>query len=132
MIIPEAGAVTFRKNSKEVEFLIIRSKKDPSKLIFPKGHIERGESEMDAARRELLEEAGVRGGIKGYLDTLEFHYGQKTLRVKYYLYEFLEVEGPGEMGRDPKWYSFREACGILSFRDTVGLVEKAIQIINGQ
>jgi mutator protein MutT len=129
MVVAEAGAVTFRKNENRIEFLVLRSKKDPSKWIFPKGHIEPGESAESAATRELQEEAGVTGKNIGFLGVLEFVYDQKILNVKYFLHEYTGSSGSGEAGRDPVWHSFDDTCKVLSFKDCIKLVEKAMEII---
>lgn len=129
MVVPEAGAVAFRKNENYVEFLVVRSKKDPSKWIFPKGHIEPGESAESAATRELEEEAGVNGKNISFLGVLEFVYDEKILNVQYFLHEYIGNTGLGEAGRDPVWHSFNDTCKVLSFKDCIQLVEKAMEII---
>ena len=50
-----AGVVPF-KNDGEIKFLLI---KNDLGWEFPKGHIERGETEIQAAERELKEETGL-------------------------------------------------------------------------
>jgi len=52
------GAIIFRKNNKEMQFLLIYSKRNNA-WGFPKGHIEPGESEKEAALREIKEETGI-------------------------------------------------------------------------
>jgi 8-oxo-dGTP pyrophosphatase MutT (NUDIX family) len=130
MFVAEAGAVTFRKNEKSIEFLVLRSKKDPAKWIFPKGHIEQGEIAQEAATRELEEEAGIVGRNICFLGALEFLYEQNTFNVQYFLHEYIRVKGPGEIGRDPCWYSFDDTCRILSFKECIQLVEKAMKVIH--
>ena len=53
----------FIKNKKGDRFLVVkRSKKEtayPSKWAFPGGKMERGETVMDALKREVLEEVGL-------------------------------------------------------------------------
>jgi mutator protein MutT len=129
MVVPEAGAVTFRRNENNIEFLVLRSKKDPSKWIFPKGHIEPGESAESAATRELEEEAGVNGKNICFLGVIEFVYDQQILNVQYFLHEYIGCTGTGEAGRDPVWHSFDDTCKVLSFKDCTRLVEKAMKII---
>lgn len=52
------GAVVYKKLDGVIYYLIIFSKKGVPG--FPKGHIEYGESEKEAATREILEEIGVK------------------------------------------------------------------------
>ncbi len=51
------GAVVFTCDSGERKYLIIKSVEGI--CGFPKGHVENGETEMETARREILEETGV-------------------------------------------------------------------------
>src|SRR6476646_10984685 len=60
-VVRQAGAIAVRKSGAAHEVFIVRAKKNPGDWIFPKGHIEPGESAPDAAVRELLEEGGVIG-----------------------------------------------------------------------
>ena len=52
-----AGAIIYRKgDNKELQYLTL---KRADWLDFPKGHIEKGESEEQAAKREIKEESGL-------------------------------------------------------------------------
>ena len=55
-----AGAVVFCRGAEGDRVLMIRSRHGWS---FPKGHIEPGESEEEAACREILEETGIRARL---------------------------------------------------------------------
>jgi 8-oxo-dGTP pyrophosphatase MutT (NUDIX family) len=55
-----AGFVVYRVRTGRREYLLVRDAKHGN-WGFPKGHIEPGESELAAARREAREEAGLRG-----------------------------------------------------------------------
>ena len=59
MIIEKScGAVVYRKLGPEIEFLAVKSKKN-CHLGFPKGHVEKGETEEETAKREVSEETGL-------------------------------------------------------------------------
>ena len=62
------GAVIWRSLGGKREYLIILNKKSPASghWGFPKGHIEADESEADTARREILEEVGLK--IESFID----------------------------------------------------------------
>jgi len=53
------GAVVFRKVEGELRFLLIKNRRSAN-WGFPKGHVENHESAEQTARREVLEETGLR------------------------------------------------------------------------
>lgn len=59
------GGVVYRKNNEFIEYLLILNKKGTANghWGFPKGHVENNESEVETARREILEEAGIHVNI---------------------------------------------------------------------
>ncbi len=52
------GAVVFTRAYGEVKYLLVQSIN--GHFGFPKGHVEQGESELETAEREVLEETGLR------------------------------------------------------------------------
>lgn len=52
------GAVLYRKNDSVFEYLIIKDRN--GNYSFPKGHREKGESEIQCAVREIYEEVGIK------------------------------------------------------------------------
>ena len=50
-----AGGVVFRGAGDEVEFLVVQARDNPTQWVFPKGHIEAGETAAETARREVRE-----------------------------------------------------------------------------
>jgi len=114
-----AGAVVFRRTERGPRLLVLRAYKN---WDFPKGMIEPGESELDAAKRETAEETG--------LADLEFPFGdehQDTLAyaggkvARYFLAEtdkgVIELPVSAELGRPEhhewRWVSFDEAEELL-------------------
>ena len=125
--IEEAGAITIRRtNEGAPEVLLILSKKKPRVRIFPKGHIEPGESAAAAARRELLEEAGISGRLIHEAGVVSYDFKKKNYRVVYYLFQFETSLTDGEKGRDPCWYSPEEAYAILPFEGLRSVLNEAI------
>ena len=121
-IIEEAGAIVLRKGSIQPEVLLIYSKKRPQIRIFPKGHIEPGETSAEAAGRELLEEAGVKGKLLEQAGVVTFEFNKKRYRVTYFYFTFLGTISEGEAGREPRWFSLADARMALSLEDLRELV----------
>lgn len=53
-----AGSIIYRENDGKIEFLIVESVLHHT-WGFPKGHLEKGETEQEAAIREVAEEVGL-------------------------------------------------------------------------
>jgi 8-oxo-dGTP pyrophosphatase MutT (NUDIX family) len=105
-----AAAVPYRRTPRGVEFLLVRTRSRVA-WSFPKGHIERGESPMEAARREGKEEAAVSGRIEATPFTRYLHPAVKPpglpieVCVESYLVE-VESEGPrGSAERFTAWFT---------------------------
>lgn len=70
-----AGAIIFSiENSHDVEYLLLHY--NAGHWDFPKGNIEEGEEESQAAYREINEETGIEGieFLKGFRKKLEYYY----------------------------------------------------------
>jgi len=126
--VPQAGAITFKTIDDSPFILLVRAKKTPADWIFPKGHIEVGETAEFAAERELAEEAGVRGKSLGLVGNLEFQSGHEHVRVDYYLFIYLS-EVLREENREIRWSSYDEALTLLSHRGAVEMLKKALPAI---
>ncbi|KAM7505242.1 hypothetical protein LguiB_004146 [Lonicera macranthoides] len=75
-----ADGISDDESEKIVEVLMINSASGPG-LLFPKGGWENDETVEEAAAREALEEAGVRGDLKHFLGTYNFK--SKTLQDEF-------------------------------------------------
>ena len=114
-----AGAVVFRRSERGIRLLLLRAYQN---WDFPKGLLEPGESELDAAKREVEEETGLRALEYPFGDehkeTLPYS-GNKVAR--YYLAETdadkIELPVSPELGRpehhEYRWVSFDEAEDLL-------------------
>src|SRR5262247_1146680 len=98
--VRQAGAIVVREEGGIPRVLLVRSKKDPTVWVFPKGHIEAGEEPRVTALREAFEEAGVAGIILGPAGpALTFRSGDEHVAVDYFLVQ-LTAEMPSPEGRD--------------------------------
>ena len=114
-----AGAVVFRRSDRGIRILLLRAYKN---WDFPKGVVEPGENELDAAKREVEEETGLADLDYPFGDefkeTLPYS-GNKVAR--YYLAETgaekIDLPVSPELGRpehhEYRWVSFDEAEELL-------------------
>ena len=83
-----------KKNISCMSIVILKNKKvlvlDNGEKVFPKGHLEEGESLIDCAIRELQEEAGIKvtaNECLGEIDKFSFYFdGEKSQK---YIYVYL-------------------------------------------
>ena len=124
-VVPQAGGIAFRGCGRDLTVLLVTSKKQAGVWIFPKGHIEPGETAAEAGVRETQEEAGVTGDLLGEIgEPLEYDWGGKRYRVQYFLIR-ATAESPASDGRTIAWLPFEQALERLSFDDTGRLLREA-------
>ena len=130
--VSQAGAVVFRTEDGSVRILLVRSRKNPGVWVFPKGHLEAGESHADAALREAQEEAGILGTVVGLVGpTLTFQSGDESVAVKYYLVH-LTADAASPEGREKVWLSPDEALERVGFQNARDLLRAALVEIERQ
>lgn len=123
--IKQSGAIVVRFDGKEPRVLLVTAKRNRRNWIFPKGHIEKGETKEAAALREAKEEAGVVGKVIGPAGVLEYGFLGFKARVEYFLAELTREVGPPEDGRERAWCRLDEALERLSYKNTRKLLKKA-------
>jgi 8-oxo-dGTP pyrophosphatase MutT (NUDIX family) len=127
--VSQAGAVVFRTDGGSVRILLVGSRKNPGVWVFPKGHLEAGESHADAALREAEEEAGILGTVVGPVGpALAFQSGDEQVAVEYYLVHLTE-DAPSPEGRQKVWLSPDEALERLDFQNARDLLRAAVREI---
>lgn len=122
-----AGAVIFRRDGERTLFLLVYSARNRV-WGFPKGHVEPGESELDAARREIREETGIaiirpvgtfrREDVYETVSKRAPYAGQGIEKHSvYYLFETAveTITADGEEIGEYRWHELGEALKLLSF-----------------
>ena len=126
--IEQAGAIVVRSGRVGPRILLVTGRRNPKNWIFPKGHIEDGESRRDAALREAREEAGVDGDVAAPAGTMAFEFGNSRYRVHYYV---VTTDGRGKEreGRRLRWYGYKQALRKLTYVETREMLRKAWPVI---
>ena len=97
---------------------------------LPKGHVEAGETNEDAAVREVMEETGITGRVLAPLGTIDFWFVADGRRIHKTVHHFLMVALGGELCDDDieveqvEWVPLEELAGRLAYDDERRLVEQ--------
>lgn len=101
----------------------MRARNPKEAWIFPKGHIEQGETTERAAIREVLEEAGVRAAIVRSLGVLPVGAQYAEMFLMAY-----DSAGDSPPERECVWLDFNAALKKLTFEESRDLLKRADQI----
>ncbi|MFT4245832.1 MAG: NUDIX hydrolase [Micrococcaceae bacterium] len=91
---------------------------------LPKGHVEKNETNEEAAVREVAEETGIEGEILDYLGTVNYRFVVKGTRIYKTVYHYLmkKVGGKLTVENDPdaeaddaEWVPLKDLPKWLSF-----------------
>src|ERR1700752_3394334 len=120
----QAGAIVVRAGKTGPRILLVTARRNPDNWIFPKGHVEAGETLRDAAVREAREEAGVEGKVIAPAGRMSFDFGENTYRISYFVVR-TEAAGEEREGRQLRWLKYRQALKRLTFEETQELLRGA-------
>ena len=110
-----AGGLVYRERNQRREVLLVRARPKPHDWVIPKGHIERGETPHECARREVREEAGVDAKPVVFLDEDRFVNGKgKDVHVALFLMKYVR-DVRAEESRERRWCTVPEALALIQF-----------------
>lgn len=120
----QAGAIVVRAGKSGPRILLVTARRNPNNWIFPKGHVESGETLKAAAVREAREEAGIEGRVVAPAGRMTFEFGDNTYRVHYFV---VMTADPGKQleGRRLCWLKYKQAQRRLTFDETRALLRDA-------
>lgn len=104
-----------------VQILLVSSSRTPEKWIVPGGGLEPNEDSFEAASREVMEEAGVRGRLSrslGSFENLERKH-RTSVYVLIVTEELEEWDDSKSIGRRRKWFKIDEALDLLAVHKPV-------------
>lgn len=127
------GAVVYRIINGMRRYLLIKNKRS-AHWGFPKGHIERGETAEDTARREVLEETGI------HIDILPDFEEKSDYSIQGKIEKSVSIFLAGtkdtqtiiqkEEIEDYIWLTYENALSTLKFENDKSILEKAENYLN--
>ena len=136
-----AGGVAWRRGEGGVEVALVRVG-PKRRWQLPKGIVEEGEAPLDAALREVREEAGLETTLDAELETIEYWYvatrGAARVRYHKFVHFFLLAWQGGDV-RDhdhevleARWFPIAEAVERLAFPNERKVVARAAGLLGGE
>lgn len=133
-----AGAVIFRRSGRKNKYLLLHY--ESGHWDFPRGHIERGETEQCAAAREIEEETGIKkiNFVSGFRVSVSWFYrkkiGKKMLMSNKTAVLFLAQTKTRRIKISDEhigynWMAFDKAIGELTFLKSRKILEKANEFL---
>ncbi|MEM4625187.1 MAG: NUDIX domain-containing protein [Candidatus Pacearchaeota archaeon] len=128
--------VVYRKDKEEIKYLLLKRELNWKGWEFPKGGLEEGESEVEAVKREIKEETGLRAkkinrhSLKG-----RYYFKKKNSHLPYIgqTYTLYSAEVNNDKIRydkrehsDYRWLNFKEAIRKLTWTNQ----KRSLRVVN--
>jgi len=126
------GAVIWRRTDKGHEYLLAQH--GAKHWSFPKGHVENDETEVETARREILEETGLTADIDtGFREVVTYY--PKPGVIKDVVFFIATPTGGEEHAQEEEirqlgWFSFADAQPLVTFATDIEVLKAAEAYIN--
>ena len=137
-VISAGGVIVRRRGGRLDVCLICRDRHGPPAWGLPKGHVEAGETFVDAARREVREETGLIGRVVAPLAPIRYRF---TLRpdpalyaktVHYFLmrYERGSVHGHDREVLEARWMPIDDAIARAAYANERAVLREAKRMLH--
>jgi len=132
-----SGGVLFSSDFKKV-YLIRKNKRN--ELSLPKGHIEEGETPIDAAKREIVEETGFKNFIilgSTPCNTIKYQFEESGVKNEKVVYFFTAIvldeksiptKEMQDEGLSGKWFNFEDAITASNLANIKETIIKAYEL----
>lgn len=128
------GAIVYRKLGEDIEFLAVKSKAN-GHWSFPKGHMEKGESEEKTAEREIFEETGLSVVLLDKFRTkIKYSLTEETLKEVIFFIGTASKQ-PVKIQKaeiqDFRWLKYMDMLNLLTFENTKKILIEVKDYLNG-
>ena len=124
------GAVVFTRDNEGIKYVIIESKEGI--YGFPKGHVEKDETELESARREVLEETGLEVDFLENFRTEASHSFQRggETRMKHVVYFLAEFSDQTPIAQESElnavhFMNYETAMSSFQFENSKRILTEA-------
>jgi 8-oxo-dGTP pyrophosphatase MutT (NUDIX family) len=136
-----AGGLVLDRPGPEASGALIGRLDRRGRLLWslPKGHVEAGETEEQAAAREVAEETGIRGSVIGKLGTIDFWFVADGRRIHKTVHHFLlladdpvgglELSDADVEVSEVAWVPLAELAARLAYADERRLLERVPDLL---
>jgi len=93
------------------------------KWEFPGGKIEKGETAIEALKRELYEEVGINVLNQTELTVIEFNYTDKLVKLKVFIVDQFQNEPQPKESQKAKWVNIVDLDPALFPKANVRIIE---------
>ena len=124
-----AGAVVFRQMRAGRRYLLVEANGTRDRWVFPKGHVEDGETSVDTASREVEEEAGVRARALQRLRRVEQKQEGRPISIVYFLMAYAGRGRPLDKRR-VRWLALDEALEALDMEKNRRVLRSADRLLS--
>ena len=128
-----AGGVVYRREEDAVDLALAARRTRRGQLAWglAKGAIEQGESDEQAALREVLEETGLEAEVEADLGDIRYFYVWEGVRVRKRVHFFLMRATGGDVTdhdsemEDVRWFPLRTAIKRAAYKGEREVIERA-------
>jgi 8-oxo-dGTP pyrophosphatase MutT (NUDIX family) len=139
--ISAGGFVVSKTDSTLVALMARFNRGGKLEWCIPKGHLEAGENNEQAALREVFEETGLKAEITDYLGDVSYTFNQRGKNVSKTVHVYLmnQVSGELSMDHDPNheaselaWVKLDELISRLSHGSEKRIARVALELIGAR
>ena len=123
------GYVVYKLENNKILYLVLQSLN--GEWGFPKGHVEKDESEIETANREPFEETNLIveyiPGFRAVTEYIMVQYNNMKKQVVYFVGKHLknEIKCQDSEVKNAIFVSYEEAQNLLNFKETKVVLEEA-------